>query len=103
MGDSGYYFVGKVEVDHLVVNKVTNEVEVLDFDNLQNKLWSCAANASKFLDALIFCASFSKQCMFDDDLWENNDIILKTALEISEVAGGEEVYEEFYKMLLGYF
>lgn len=101
--DSSYYFVGKVEVDHLVVNKVTNAVEVLDFDDLQNKLWSCAANASQFLDALILCASFSKQCMFDDDLWENSDIILKTALEISEVAGGEEVYEEFYKMLLGYF
>lgn len=85
--DSSYYFVGKVEIDHLVVNKVTDAVEVLDFDNPQNKLWSCAANAAKFLDALILCASFSKQCMLDDDLWENNDIILKTSMEVSQIAG----------------
>ena len=100
--DLDFYYIGKVEVDHLVINKTTNEIQVLEFDDPRNHLWDCAKNGEKFLDALIKCVSFSNQCMFDDDLYNDSNAILKAAKEYSIVAGGEK-YEEFYKMILGYF
>lgn len=100
--DTSFYYVGKAEVDLLVVNKMTGGVQIYEFDSPDHLLWDCAANGAKFLDAIMHSVPFSTKCIFDDDLWNNNKIILEIARECSEIAGSDK-YLDFFKVYLGYF
>jgi hypothetical protein len=98
--DEDYYYVGNVEVDHLVKNKQSGIIEVLEFDQPSNVLWSCASNGALFLDALLVCESYLTRRTFDKDLLENEKVRAAIISECSEKAGGYD-YIEFYEMLLG--
>lgn len=100
--DLNFYFVGKAEVDLLVVNKMTGGVQIYEFDSPHHLLWDCAANGAKFLEAVMHSEPFSNKCMFDEKLWNNNKIILEIALDSAEIAGGDK-YIDFFKVYLGYF
>ena len=54
----GYYEIGRVDIDVLVLNKITLEIEVRDHDSLEYVIWSCASKSSYFLDSLLMCARF---------------------------------------------
>lgn len=100
--DIKFFYIGKAEVDLLVVNKSTGEVQIYEFDSSDHLLWDCAANGAKFLDAIMHSVPFSIKCIFDDDLWNNNKVILEIALECAEIAGGDK-YADFFKVYLGCF
>lgn len=99
---SNYFYLGKAEIDLLVINKITGEVQIFENDAPEKLLWNCASNGGNFLDALIHCVPFFNKSMFDDKLWNNSNIILEMAIQCSELAGGNR-YLDFYKMFLGYF
>lgn len=99
---SDYYIIGEVESDSLVMKKKTYELLVLDEFDGSNVLWYCAKNGSKFLDALLYCVSFFNKRLLNDSLWEDQDLILLTVNECANIAGGKK-YEDFFKMLLGYW
>ena len=97
-----FFEIGNVELDILVIHKVTLEIEVRDHDCITYVIWPAAANADKFFDAIIVCALFFTSKIKNSSLQENDTYTLEKVNECAEMAGGEE-YSDFYKMLLGYF
>jgi hypothetical protein len=96
------FIIGKVEIDPLVINKITKEVEVRDHTKFSHVIWPCAANGDRFLDALYICAECLTAVFRDLDLGDNSDFLFKYVVESTDKAGGEK-YIDFYKMLLMYF
>ncbi|HZH63780.1 MAG TPA: hypothetical protein VEY10_02740 [Flavisolibacter sp.] len=96
-----YYIIGNVEADILALNKLTLEVEVLDHENLDWTIWSCAANSEYFLNAILKCAEYFNKTICSNELSENSAFTYEYVLQCSDKAGGDK-YIEFYKMLLGY-
>jgi len=47
-----------MELDILILNKNTFEIQVLDYLDYENVMYSCASNSSSFLDSLFFVPSF---------------------------------------------
>ena len=97
------YIIGNVEVDYLILDKNDGEIKVFEFDAPDHLLWRCASSSEKFLDALIVCASFLTATLFSDSLYNDADAILQVSNDCARIAGNEEEYGDFYKMLLGYF
>lgn len=98
----GYCKIGNVEMDILVLNKITHEIEVRDHDSLGHVIWECALNGAKFLDALIVCAQYFRSLLNDLSIGDNPAHLLGVVNNATEMAGGDR-YIDFYKMLLGYF
>lgn len=100
--EANFYQVGNVDADILALNKISLQVEVLDYTSTNHVIWECASNSSNFLEALLLCAEYltSKLKNLSDD--EDPMILLQHVNRCAEIAGGEE-YADFYKMLLGYF
>jgi|GEM_PF-1933974 len=98
----GYYEIGRVEMDVLVLNKVTLEIEVRDHDSLEHVIWPCASKSSYFLDSLLICARFLRSLLNDLSSEPEDAYLLGIVNQCAEKAGGEK-YIDFYKMLLGYF
>jgi hypothetical protein len=98
--DDNYYHIGNVEVDFLMKNKMSGIIEVLEFDQPSHVLWKCASNGDAFLDALLLCDSYLTNCIFDDALFDNDEVRLAMISECAEKAGGIE-YINFYHVLLG--
>lgn len=97
-----YYEIGKVEMDVLVLNKITLEIEVRDHDSLGHVIWECALSGAKFLDALLVCAQYFRSLLNDLSIGDNSARLLGVVNNSTEKAGGDR-YIDFYKMLLGYF
>ncbi len=97
-----HYLIGEIEADVLAVNKITLEIEVLDYTDLNWVIWSCAQNGQMFLDAILLSAEYFSKMLTNDDLNQDTAFRHKYVLECAEKAGGGK-YIEFYKLLLGYF
>ena len=97
-----FYQLGEVDLDIVVLNKITLEVEVRDHDDISHVIWRCAQNGYCFLDALLVCAQYLQSIFKNPSLEEDNKYALSMVTLSSEKAGGNQ-YIEFYKMLLGYF
>jgi len=97
-----YYQIGKVEMDILVLNKITLEIEVRDHDQLNYTIWSCASKSTCFLDALLTCATFFSRLLKEPSIGDDSEYVFNVVKNCAEQAGGEK-YIDFYKMLLGYF
>lgn len=96
-----FIFIGKIEIDEIILNKKTLEIEVYEFGTT-HVLWSCAKNASTFLESLIMCNTFFNNRIIDDRLWENMQETSKVIQSCTSIVGGTK-YADFYKMLLGYY
>jgi hypothetical protein len=96
-----YYEIGNIEQDILSLNKITQEVEVLDYLQTSHVIWKCAANGDKFLDALLVAAIFFTSRLKDPSLMQNNSYAFEQVNLCTQNAGGD-IYTDFYKMLLGY-
>lgn len=46
--DGDYYIIGNVEADLLALNKITLEIQVLDYLVPSHVIWACAANGERF-------------------------------------------------------
>lgn len=99
--NENHFFIGNVEADILAINKVTHEIQVLDYTNLNWVINGCASNGATLLDALFQCIVFFSKSVDLDDA-EKNKLTYEYVLFSSEKAGGEK-YVDFYKLLLGYF
>ena len=97
-----YYQIGVVELDVLVIDKVTLEIEVRDCDALKHTIWSCAANSSRFLDALLVCSKYLRLLLNQSFFDPNGTQLLNAIKQCVDISGGEK-YRNFYEMLLGYF
>lgn len=95
-----YFIVGEVEADWLVVDKLTGITRVIELHSAEN-LWDCAANGSRFLDAVLEVKLYITKSSLDENLL-NQKITCLVAEECSTIAGGEQ-FLDFYKMLLGCF
>lgn len=100
-------FVGCMESDILVINPLTGAVELLDHEDPNYVMCTCAASGDLFLDALLKLAAFQYP---HEDLYgnlpiekakENNKAAYECAVECSEIAG-VEVEGSIYHTLLGY-
>jgi hypothetical protein len=98
---ANYIQFGTVEMDLLVVNKVTLEVEVLDYACPDHTIWYCASNGESFLDALFLSAQYLKTIMFGKLLDANSEGAESTVNICAYLAGGSK-YRSFYDMLLNY-
>jgi hypothetical protein len=96
----GWWQVGKVEVDPLVVNKVTGEIEVRDLADETVTLWRCAANSAFFLEAMLRAGCFLGRTAYDLLLSDDQAARCAEAIVCAEAAGGNQ-YGAFYNALLG--
>jgi len=94
-----YYQVGNLEQDILSINKISLEIEVLDFAEPRHRIWSCASNQENFLDALLLCADFYTKKVKSQLHTTDHTHALEIAYLCSEKAGGTK-YLDFYEMLL---
>ncbi|HEX4372708.1 MAG TPA: hypothetical protein VHZ50_05315 [Puia sp.] len=99
---SDYYQIGNVEQDVLIINKISHQVEVLDYTNKNHTIWQCASNSDNFLQAILICAKYSTARIIDPVLVENKKYTKEAVHLCFEKAGGID-YIDFYKMLLGDF
>lgn len=97
--DNKYYFFGRFEVDNLVIEKDTGIIKLLEYE-INHEMQVCAENSSKFLDALIVAAKHFRNCLFSDDLFDDQVEVCKVAKECADLAGGDK-YLDFYKMYIG--
>jgi hypothetical protein len=95
-----YYIIGNVEADLLALNRITLEIQVLDYLVPSHVIWDCAANGERLLDALALCAEHFFKIHHNSALSENASFIHEHVLQCAEKAGGEK-YVDFYKLLLG--
>jgi hypothetical protein len=96
-----YHIVGEVEADLLVINKITGIVAVIDLFT-EKERWLCAANGSRFLDAIFEVSNFIAKSSLDEDWKDDQKILCAISEEWGLIAGGPE-FIEFYKMLIGCF
>ena len=83
-----------MEVDDLVINMKNYQVEVIEFGT-RNVLWECALNSDSFLEALILCAKYLNDRVFEFDGYSNINAVKKA----TDIAGGNK-YNSFYETLL---
>lgn len=95
--NSSYFFFGKYEMDLLSINKETNEILVIDFENENHIIFKCAIDSYSFLDAILHAAIFLENLPFEDI---DQKIVCNTAESCSKLAGDKK-YLGFYKTLLG--
>ncbi|NII26637.1 hypothetical protein HB364_16225 [Pseudoflavitalea sp. X16] len=97
-----YYLIGQVEADLLAINKITLEVQVLDYLDLNHVIFNCAVNGESFLDAILICAEYFSHVLKSDDLTVDKLFTFNYVQQSAEKAGGDK-YIEFYKLLLVYW
>ena len=95
-----YFIFGRFEMDLMVINNKTSEIEQREHGMESHVLGVAAANGESFMGALLEVARFFNARVLDDGLWEDYDATNAVALKCSEVAGGVK-YLGFYKMMLG--
>lgn len=99
--EENFYILGDVEADILALSKITLEVQVLDHENIDWVIWTCAANGGYFLDAMLCAAEFFSIRIKNTELANDINFTYENVLKCATKAGGEK-YIDFYKMLLGY-
>lgn len=92
--------IGSCEQDWLVVEPQSGEIQVVDFSRNEHVLWECAANGSKFLDALLLAADFLGRCGWDVQLYNDQSAHQRVATECTNAGGGER-YRNFYLTICG--
>ena len=97
-----FYQVGKLDVDVLVLDKISLGINVVDARKPRHIMWKCASNGEKFLEALLISAKFLVSKLNDMENEPDPATIFRYVNQCSEVAGGDE-YKKFYKLILGYF
>ncbi len=96
-----YIVFGREDADHMAIDKITNEVVVLDWGDPDYVIVRCSKDTDSFLEALLLVEEFNQQKLFNESLLEDQPAIMAQAKEIAEVAGGEK-YLSFYLNSLGY-
>ena len=96
-----YYIIGIMEIDLLILNKITLEIQIIDYVDHDNVMYNCASNSASFLSAILLCAEFFSKRVKNPKLAMDIDFTAKYLLFCVEKAGGEK-YSKFYKVLLGY-
>ncbi|MDA3616330.1 hypothetical protein [Polluticaenibacter yanchengensis] len=95
-----YYILGEAETDLLTLNKVTLEIQVLDYTNTDYVIYNCASNGENFMDALLLAANLFSNRIKDLNLAFNEYYTYEFVVACSSKAGGDK-YLDFYKVLLG--
>ena len=96
-----YIIFGNEDSATMAIDKVTNEVVVLDSEEPDYIISKCSKDTASFLESLLLVEEFNQQMFFDEGLAEDQSAIRNKAKEIAEVAGGER-YLSFYLEILGY-
>ncbi len=95
-----YFLFGRCEIDSMVINKRSGEIEKHEYGTESYVLCTAARDSSSFLDAMVEAARFLDACGVDDDLYEDQGAINEAAEKCGELAGGPD-YINFYRVLLG--
>jgi hypothetical protein len=53
-----YYQISKLEIDLLVIDKITRQILVVDYESPDFVIWKCAANSTNFMEAILICAHY---------------------------------------------
>jgi hypothetical protein len=98
--DFDYYYVGKDEVDPIVIDKMTHEIKVIEHGTPDKHILAyCASSGARFLDALITCEAFLQKMGFDDPITSDPKVVNEVIELCTDKAGGEK-YRAFYNMYL---
>jgi len=95
-----HWIIGLVEVDFLVLNCESNEVEVRDHEAFEHLMWRCAANSSAFLGAVVTAKTFLTARGIGDIDFDDMETARLAAQKCGETAGGSK-YLDFFLMLFG--
>ncbi|MEK6153608.1 hypothetical protein WIW50_10130 [Flavobacteriaceae bacterium 3-367] len=100
--DTGRFILfGSYDADVVAIDKITNEVVVLDWEEESRIMGKCSKDTETFLSALLKVAEFNEKMSSNDNLLNDQDAIKNKAREIASTAGGEN-YIDFYLNILGY-
>ena len=99
--DENYIYVGNFEADHLVINKSTKMIQVLEYGTDRHLLWDCAINSANFLSAISKGVLFNVEWLSNKDDLSDQEAFYKKALICSNLAGGNQ-FLDFYLVFLGY-
>ena len=95
-----YIVLGEVEGDILALRKETLEIHVLDNENPQWIIWTCASSGKHFLDAMICAAEFFSIRIKNTHVAKNREYTRENVNKCASKAGGD-AYQNFYSVLLG--
>ncbi|MBC6999642.1 hypothetical protein [Cytophaga sp. FL35] len=93
--------VGSYDADMLAIDKITDEIVILDWENPDYVISRCSKDSETFLYAILEVAKINKEMFFDEGLSENQQAIKEKSMEIAGIAGDER-YLNFYLTILGY-
>ncbi len=96
-----YYYVGRYDVDYLVVRKRDGVVCILQYD-ADFVISNCALNSSMFLDTMVAYAQ-AKQWGLDDPDAEADQLQKKQLAEHCAALAGGDAFLSFYKNFIGYY
>lgn len=91
---------GNFDRDEMAIDKINDEVVVIDYESLSEKLWYCSKNTNSFMEAILLAGKLNNEKCFNDEIYNNKELISIKAQEIANVAGGAK-YLPFYQMILG--
>jgi hypothetical protein len=94
-----HYIFGNAEQDILALNKISGEIEVLDYADNTHVIWSCASSGESFLEALLVSAEYLTNKLKSDNSHDKETYLFQHCVD---VAGGHK-YANFYQMLLGFY
>jgi hypothetical protein len=94
LNNPGYWQVGEIETDPLIVEFGTEAVRVIETAHLTHTLWECASSADRFLDAVIVSA----RCL--SNAGRSDRDVKECIMQCEKLAGGFQ-YRSFYQMLFG--
>ncbi len=96
-----YIFFGSFDADLLAIDTNSKEIVLIDWDAPDKILFPVAKDSSSFLNCILKLADFNKEMFFNEELSNDQKEILKRAIMISEIAGGEK-YLNFFMGALGF-
>jgi hypothetical protein len=94
-----YYEIGNVELDLLVLNKTTNEIEVRDHDSPKTVIYFCASSSKHFLETILMYAKYISLKVKDPSISEDDGFKLEIINSLTDLSGGRK-FRDFYSMLL---
>ncbi len=96
-----YIIFGNLDADLLGIDKVNENIVMLDWESPEFVMDICAKNSGSFLEAILEVASFNHDMFTNDELGNNQLAIFNKSKEVSLIAGSEE-YLSFYLNTFGY-
>jgi hypothetical protein len=96
----GQLALGTYHGDVVAVDPAAGAVRLIEWGT-DHVLGQVAATTAQFLDALAIAVEFAADCLANDSLWEDSTTKRRFATRCATAAGGGDLYQPFYQMLLG--